>query len=377
VKSVILSDFHPDEVLGGGGAIAFEFHQILLSKGVNSEFWSTGETGKSSKTEIAFRIRQVNSPIRRYLHQIVGNSVTVRVYRTLRRDKPDFVWVHQIGNKFSYSIVPLLRLLGIPVVITLHDYLTVNTSKVGVKNPKLEFVSRRDNLLIGRRLHERLRRKILTLYVNKSNMAIAVSNLQAQILSSLGVNIFKVIPNGVAKCDHRSQIKKKGAPEQSILFAGRFHRKGLEYLVEAIKLSSLNWTLYLAGDQVLSSYASSKLPAERIIFLGKLSRSELHRFIHEMDLVCVLSQYFDPYPTVGLEAIRHGSQFITTNTSGISELLKAGGESFLFPVNTVPDLDCIVTENKDFETMRLRIDSKINTQEQVISLYLETFMKNL
>ena len=89
-----------------------------------------------------------------------------------------------------------------------------------------------------------------------------------------------------------------------------------------------------------------------------------------MDLVSVLSQYFDPYPTVALESIRHGSMFITTNTTGVSVLLESIEGIPKFNVGEVPNLDDLEYWLQTSSEYQKQLKSKIPSQDEVIHRYL-------
>jgi len=370
MKLIILSDFHPREKLGGGGEIAFEFHQILRREGHCSFFWYSGTENSHDEFERCFKASHLQNKFFSEVRKLIGGVLSLRVALAIYRKNPEVVWINQIGNEFSYITLLYLRLLRIPVVITLHDYLTICRTKVGVANPYQRIIYSRDNLIVGSRIHEKMRRFIHVKFVNLASASVAVSEIQAQILDQFGVNIAAVFSNGVPACTHSEDLARYESSKLKVLFAGRFHRKGLEYLIQGIKNASSTWQLNLAGGPELFEYASSVLPVEQIEYHGTLSRANLHLLMHQMSLVSVLSQYFDPYPTVALESIRHGSMFMTTNTTGVSLLLDSIEDSFIFSVGEIPDLDSLVDQIQIVTRSQNIVTSKIPSQDEVTRKYL-------
>ena len=365
-----MSDFHPKEKLGGGGEIAFEFHQILLREGHQSFFWFSGDKNSQSEFERSFKTRQVPSKFFSFIRKLFGGMLSLRVAHAIVRENPELLWINQIGNEFSYITLLYIRICRIPTLITLHDYLIICRNKVGVVNPMEPRIYGKENLIVGSRLHEKIRRFLQIKFVNLASGSVAVSQIQANILVGFGVNITSVLSNGVPPCLHSGELTVLDSSQRRILFAGRFHRKGLEYLVQGIKNATSTWQLNLAGEPELFEYASSVLPRERLEYHGVLSRENLQLLMHQMDLVSVLSQYFDPYPTVALESIRHGSMFITTNTAGVSVLLESIEGMPKFNVGEVPNLDDLEYWLQTSSKYQKQLKSKIPSQDEVIHRYL-------
>lgn len=369
MRLILLSDFHPSNKLGGGGAIAYEFHEIALNSGHQSNFWYAGEKNTTGNHEREFAVSDSRFQINKLIRQVLGSFASLRIVVAIQRKRPDIVWIHQIGNRISYSVILALRLFGVPTVVTLHDYLVICQTKVGVLDQRHSETSERDNLIIGNRLHEVIRRLFLRAYVNRANKVFTVSELQQEILSNFGIKSKLSIPNGVPECKHADKRSTLVGEQYNALFAGRLHRKGLEYLIEGIKASPNNWVLHLAGDEDLLLHAQSQLPSEKINFHGRVSRHDLHKLMHDMQLVSVLSQYFDPYPTVGLEALRHGSMFITTNTTGISVLARALDSRLVLNVGEIPNLDSLLNIIRDNDGKSDQIRMRIPSQEKVFKQY--------
>ena len=372
---VILSDFHPRNILGGGGAIAHEFYQSLLELNVASEFWSTGNPLDDTSEEKFFESRVSKYRIINFFQVCIINRCTLRVIWKLYKKRPNILWVNAIGNRISFSVVLVSRALGIRTFVTLHDFLPINQTKIGLFGSGLYRHLDLSRIIVEKGMHHRLRRKILTFYVNRANGIFAVGPLQCKILKSFGVSVKAWVPNGVANCTHKTTDSKSARKRSGILFAGRFHRKGLEYLIDGLLQSKSRPKLLLAGGMDLFDYAKTRLPEEDIHYFGTVSRQTLHEIIHEVELVCVLSQYFDPYPTIGLEAIRHGALIIATKTSGISHYFTGVGDILINGINQVPDLDKILGNTENFEELNSKIDLQIPQPLEVVKLYL-TFFRN-
>jgi hypothetical protein len=90
--------------------------------------------------------------------------------------------------------------------------------------------------------------------------------------------------------------------------------------------------------------------------LGQLTSSSLHSYIHSVKFVAVLSQCYDNFPTIGLEAIVHGALPVTTNITGISSICEGISSTLVLKTKEVPDL-----EKLDLEFYGKEIEVKYDT----------------
>jgi glycosyltransferase involved in cell wall biosynthesis len=123
----------------------------------------------------------------------------------------------------------------------------------------------------------------------------------------------------------------------NILFAGRHNENGLELLLEAIKKKS-DTHLHLAGGFRLVELAQEKLENDRFTYHGLLSSDKIAKLLHQVQLVSVLSQCFDVYPTITIEALSHKIPVLTTNLTGNSNLVSKLSDSLVINYGQIPDL---------------------------------------
>jgi glycosyltransferase involved in cell wall biosynthesis len=161
---------------------------------------------------------------------------------------------------------------------------------------------------------------------------IAISSLQAKILSLLGFRITGEIANGIDKCKCPEQIRMN----KSILFAGRPNAKGLDQVMQAVSKS--DWHLHLAGPNRLQEISSQTLLPSQYTYHGALSRGDLFELLHQVQVVAVLSECFDVYPTITIESLRHGTAVITTITTGNSTLVRSISEDLILKYASTPQL---------------------------------------
>jgi glycosyltransferase involved in cell wall biosynthesis len=360
-------------VLGGAGEIAYEFYKGLIELNVDSEFWSSGNSDNNTSREKFFEPYVSRNRLVTFFQVCFMNRCTLKVIWRLYKKRPNIVWVNSIGNKISLCTILFARALGIKIFVTLHDFLPISPTKIGLSGYSSNQYLDLKRIKLEESLHTRLRRQILTFYINRANYICAVGPLQFEILKSFGVSVKKWVPNGVARCTHKTKDSQDTQKRSGILFAGRLHRKGLEYLIDGLLQSKSKRKLLLAGEIDLLDYAKTRLSDKDIHYYGTVSRQILHEIMHKVELVCVLSQYFDPYPTIGLEAIRHGAPVIVTKTNGICHLLRSTEDEFIHEIDQVPDLDKILKDTKNFAEVTSTISLKIPEPQDVVKSYLRLF----
>lgn len=129
-----------------------------------------------------------------------------------------------------------------------------------------------------------------------------------------------VIPNGIEGPAFRTDVPKK---PQILACSRLLPRKGIQYLIEAVRDLSLDWPVHIVGDGpyglALQELArGSKTP---ITFHGWLDRCD-PRFLelYESSSIFVFPSEAENFPTVLLEAMAAGCAVITTDAGGCPEV---------------------------------------------------------
>ena len=371
---VLLSDLHPDYSLGGGQNIAYEYFESMIKSGLNAEFWYTKperEKQRSSPTkhEVQIFSKSISNSLRFKIKHLIGGTELIKFIWLVISKKPSNVWIHQIGNHWPMVIIPILKLWRIHTIVTLHDFSILSRYKIQpISNSCIKLSNLKDLKLT---FYQRIRFHIFRFCVNSSTVCVALSELQKDILSSFGVKISHLIPNGVSTCNHNYKpIENHEKNTRSILFAGRANLKGLDVLIQSISNSNFPWFLHLAGSSDLLTYVQ-KMGVTNYKYYGIITRDEVSKLIHQMDLIFACSQCFDVYPTICLEALRHKTPFITTNISGTAQIYSSKiASNLVFNVGTVPDLDRVFDYMSQNYHEIINEEIKIPDTSEVYSAYL-------
>jgi len=174
---------------------------------------------------------------------------------------------------------------------------------------------------------------------NLSKKIIAISSTtKDSLVKDYGISPRKieVIPVGIDTNVFRP-LKIKKIPN-SMLYVGRLHeRKGLPYLIKAIKTVRKeipNLKLYIIGDGNLRSPLQENIKGENlsdnIIFLGKVSEEELIKWYNKVE-VFVLPSLFEGFGIVCVEAMACGIPVIGTRVPGIVDIIKNRKNGILIP----------------------------------------------
>ncbi len=358
MKIVFLNDLHP---LAAPGAASVAYSLALeASREHQVEFWCSEISGvpRPIDSQINVKIRQIsevrtqkmngNVPHRLYF-ELLGLRELVWVIRQIKTTKPTHIWIHQIGNRFPKLVIPICRIFGISTLTTLHDFGAIlgrklypsdfgwspehtdaHIAQIDRKPPSIKNSQGFKELLV------KARRTLVRYWLNQSSATVCISELQQEILRSFGFKIARVVANGVDECSCVSKLST-GTNELSVLFAGRPNAKGLEFLLHALS-EYPNFHLHLAGPDRLVEIANNYFGPEKYTYHGILNSGEIYELIHKVDLVSVLSQCFDVYPTITLEALAHSTPAITTSLTGNASLVHSLSHELVVPFGQVPDL---------------------------------------
>lgn len=131
---------------------------------------------------------------------------------------------------------------------------------------------------------------------------------------------------------HLNVVKK----EKVAIFVGTLTSiKGIEYLIEAmgiIRRRNHEVRLLIVGDGVDRKKLEAlvrKLNLERnVTFVGRIENAKIPEYLAASD-VFVLPSLSEGFPNVILEAMAAGLPIVTTNITGLPEIVKDGGNGFL------------------------------------------------
>ena len=177
--------------------------------------------------------------------------------------------------------------------------------------------------------------------LRRSAVSTVNEDMRELISTNLGAEA-EVIPMGVKL----ENLKLTKTPRQ-IVFVGRLvEKKGLEYLLEAIR--EIDCTLLVIGDGPLRPQLESIAP-KNAEFLGQQPKAKVMQHIAESELMVipsVVAQSGDRegLPVTLMEAAANKTAVIASNMSGINDVVKTGKTGVLVEQKDTLGLKKAITE---------------------------------
>jgi glycosyltransferase involved in cell wall biosynthesis len=345
MKIAIFSNlYHPHQV-GGAEKIA----QILAEglkkfKKVTVIVVTTNNIKSEIKMEYINNIKVYRVPMKNLYHPFLEEAKFKKVLKPLWHlldiynplyknfvksillsEKIDIVHTHNLAG-FSPIVWEISKKLNLKVVHTLHDYYLLCPRATMYKNKpcptqcnickaysyfKKVFSNKYVDAVIG------VSRFVLDLHIKNDYF--------------LNSYIKDVIYNPVY-LTHK-KVAKKEIKEITFGFIGRIEKvKGIEVLlnaVEILKRKHSNFKLLIAGKGNLQYIETLKkrFRNEKVKFLGFIKPEE---FYPKIDILVVPSLWYEPLPTVILEAFAYKVPVIGSDIGGIPELIENGRTGFIF-----------------------------------------------
>lgn len=329
--------------------------------------------------------------------RIIYSLEAKKKFKRLVNDfKPDIIHIHNIYHQLSPSILDVARHKGIPVVMHLHDYKLISPDyKLFVRGQIWEGSKQRryfqclkdrcfkdsfwQSLLVS--LEMTIHHKLLKIYEKSIDYYLAPSSFMRNKVTEFGINKdkVKVIVNPFSPSmtiSREEDVKEEGY----YLYFGRLSReKGLDLLIEAIKLTG--FSLKIAGTGELESELKSLTEegAVDIEFLGQKSQSELKSIILKSKAVIIPSIWYENMPLSMLEALNLGKAVIAANIGGLPEIVKPGENGLLFEAGNKEDLAKAITDLNSYDLKLMSAKAKESVKnlspehnlKEIIHIYQE------
>ena len=217
--------------------------------------------------------------------------------------RPDVVHIHNIGPGM---FAPLLRLFGLPVVLTYHS--------PNYEHAKWSAPARW------------LLRQCEKLSLRFSNRVIFVNKHQMEKCGALEKSVF--IPNGidpVTRSENTSFLQRHGILKGEYLLAvGRLTpEKGLQYLVDAAnRLPQVSQVVIAGASDHDDSYRKQLEQLDKghkVIFTGFTTGDDLNQ-LYSHARAFVLPSVNEGFPMVLLEAMAHGLPIVCSDIPGTRQV---------------------------------------------------------
>lgn len=348
MKITILSDNFPPNGLGGAEVVACNLAHGLANNDHEVSVITTtkhkNEVGTFIEGKLVINRVYSNYNVRWRAYLSLYNIKVVRnLDEILKNINPDVVHIHNVHEHLSYASIKIAKKYSKAVFLTFHDVMSVHYGKLGAQ------VDSRGNILINstnpftqlrqyKFYYNPIRNFVIKYYLNYVDKMFSVSRALKDVLEKKGIKPIEVLHNGINVSnwgiDEEKLIsfKKKYRLEgkKVFFFGGRISSiKGGIVAIEVLKKISLefeNVVLLIVGNknefsEKMLVMAGTLGIKDKVVFTGWIPNHEMNYVYNASDIVLVLSQYLDPFPTVNLEAMASKKPLIGTIFGGTREVV--------------------------------------------------------
>lgn len=278
---------------------------------------------------------------------IHSNEAVSNISRLIHDTKPELVHCHNIYHQLTPSIIGAAKKLGVPTVLTLHDYKPVCPTYNRLQNGKAcsDCLDDGFSSVLKNRCADGSLGKSALLYAEawtqklmgnyeKVDAYIAPSQfMQKAIANRIPQENIHQLYNGV----DTDLIQYADEDEGYALFIGRLvPEKGVETLLKAHISTNEPWNLTVAGTGPLLDVL--KVQYNPSILVGYLSGDALKDAIRKASVIVVPSEWYENCPMSVLEAMAYGKPVVGSKMGGIAELVKHEETGLLYDAGDVVGL---------------------------------------
>lgn len=290
---------------------------------------------------------QLNGALRTVGRMFWSVRARKEVRALIEREKPDIAHIHNVYTQMSPSLLPVIHELGIPSVMTVHDYHLVSPNYSLFDAHGIDTVGSFASVIRRRGIKRSFVASLLAatafsfhkhfgLYHHHIDRLIFSSHFVQQLFRHHGWEGDKgtVIPMFAELEQHELEQEDEGY----VLFVGRLHAtKGSHVLIEAARQTGV--PVNIVGDgpdlQKLREQAGAMT---NITFLGARSHKETLELMRRARVVVVPSIWWEPFGMVSIEAQALGTPVIVSDIGGLAETVSHGQTGFKVPPGEVQDL---------------------------------------
>lgn len=289
---------------------------------------------------------------------IYNREARSRIARLADDVKPDIAHFHNIHGHLTTSIIEPLRMRGIPVAWTVHDYRLVcpNTTFLsGGEICERCLPARYWNVVLHRckkgSAAASLVAMLSAVWDRASNVPARVGRFIAPSEFLRGKLIEGGIPRGkIERIPNFVDVESYRADAEEgdyYLYFGRLSpEKGIGTLIEAAA-TACGGRLRIAGEgpmlEELKAKAFGECPG-RVEFLGFVGGDDLRSLVERARFVVVPSQWYENLPYSVMESMAAGRPVVASAIGGIPEMVDDGVTGRLFPAGDAAALAGAIEE---------------------------------
>jgi glycosyltransferase involved in cell wall biosynthesis len=271
------------------------------------------------------------------------NPAAARRARRAAEDfRPDIVHVHNTWYAASPAVIAGLHRLGLPVVMTLHNYRLLCAAGTLFRSgaPCEDCVgdtpfhavrhrcyrdSASESLVAAGAIALQERRGTWQRDVDRF-IALSEFGRERFIAGGLPANKITLKSNSVADPGPRAQPP---SASRTVVFIGRLtEEKGLQTLLDAWRQANSSLQLLIVGEGPLAP-SLRRSASESVNFVGERSHEEVLSLLMTARALVLPSLWYEGQPVVALEAAAAGLPILLSDLGAMTELLGPGAEDVL------------------------------------------------
>ncbi len=294
------------------------------------------------------------------------------IQKVVLETKPDIAHIHNIYHQLSPSILPTLKRLGVPVVMTVHDFKLIRHDYT-LRADGRAFLHK-DSLLTDLILHlEFWLHRYLKVYQNNVDLFIAPSEFVKNQLVKHGFDPNKIVvqPHFVPDEFLLAALAPVATSSEKYIFSyGRLDEsKGFSGLITAFANIGVNGLkLKIAGagpnETQLQQQINDFGLADKIELVGQKNRGEIIELIKNSLFVVNCSRVHETFGLTVLEAMSLGKAVIASKVGAIPELIENEKTGLLYEVSDLGALKEQLTRLLSDETLRNYLGDQAQQESQ-------------
>ncbi len=351
MKVLICSNFFPPEAIGGAELVAFEHGKVLRARGhevrifrgrLGGQPWRpyrvTKGRGEFPQTIVGLTPRDIAGDTWNF-----ANPSVERAFRDTVVDfAPDVVHFHNLVG-LSVRLVDLCQALGVPTVMTLHDYWAICFKNTMIRNDGsvcrhggFDCLGCQETVAAGRLMPTPVRNAQILRSIVRVDQLVAPSQYMMERYVDAGVSRERVavIKYGI-DVNRFAPVRRQNAVFTLGFIGYLGHHKGLAVLLEALPcLDNLERVRLLVVGDGEQADALKALSGElgldaQVTFLGRIDNQAIRSVYDQLDALVVPSIWPENSPVTISEAMASGLPVLASDIGGMRELVADGVTGFL------------------------------------------------
>ncbi|CAL80626.1 putative glycosyltransferase, group 1 [Bradyrhizobium sp. ORS 278] len=330
----------------GGEDVVFDAETALLREAGHQV--ETLTVSNHAINSLASRVAATLSVVdSRFGRQAIGEAI--------ERHRPDVVHVHNFFPRLSPAIFDVCRQFGVPAVATLHNYRTICSGGMLLRNGRVCH----ECLDAGDQIRGIIHRCYRASYVGSAASAWMITSHKRRgtwtrpgirfiALTEFARDLFARSGFDADTIDVKPNfLPDPGEPDgaarrEGLLFVGRLSpEKGVDDLICAAATAGVPLRIAGGGPE------HERLRREagpNVTFLGEISRTEVLREMSTTRALVVPSRWYEGFPMVVVEAFARGTPVLASRLGALAEIIRDRETGALNPPGNIAALASNIAE---------------------------------